>query len=205
MLLLVGLGNPGPKYEQNRHNIGFMAVDEIVRRHSFASFKAKFQGLIADGTLEGDKGLVLKPTTFMNESGRSVGEAMRFYKLSPSDVVVLHDELDLAFGKVRARAGGGLAGHNGLRSIAQYIGPDFRRVRIGIGHPGDKTRVHGHVLSDFSKSEIDMAMKLVDGIADAAPLLSKGDADAFMSRVALMVNPPKHNPKPENKPTKSED
>ena len=205
MLLLVGLGNPGPKYEQNRHNIGFMAVDEIVRRHSFASFKAKFQGLIADGTLEGDKGLVLKPTTFMNESGRSVGEAMRFYKLSPSDVVVLHDELDLAFGKVRARAGGGLAGHNGLRSIAQYIGPDFRRVRIGIGHPGDKRRVHGHVLSDFSKSEIDMAMKLVDGIADAAPLLSKGDADAFMSRVALMVNPPKHNPKPENKPTKSED
>ena len=205
MLLLVGLGNPGPKYEQNRHNIGFMAVDEIVRRHSFASFKAKFQGLIADGTLEGDKGLALKPTTFMNESGRSVGEAMRFYKLSPNDVVVLHDELDLAFGKVRARAGGGLAGHNGLRSIAQYIGPDFRRVRIGIGHPGDKRRVHGHVLSDFSKSEIDMAMKLVDGIADAAPLLSKGDADAFMSRVALMVNPPKHNPKPENKPTKSED
>jgi len=205
MLLLVGLGNPGPKYEQNRHNIGFMAVDEIVRRHSFASFKAKFQGLIAYGTLEGDKGLVLKPTTFMNESGRSVGEAMRFYKLSPNDVVVLHDELDLAFGKVRARAGGGLAGHNGLRSIAQYIGPDFRRVRIGIGHPGDKRRVHGHVLSDFSKSEIDMAMKLVDGIADAAPLLSKGDADAFMSRVALMVNPPKHNPKPENKPTKSED
>ena len=205
MLLLVGLGNPGPKYEQNRHNIGFMAVDEIVRRHSFASFKAKFQGLIAYGTLEGDKGLVLKPTTFMNESGRSVGEAMRFYKLSPNDVVVLHDELDLAFGKVRARAGGGLAGHNGLRSIAQYIGPDFRRVRIGIGHPGDKRRVHGHVLSDFSKSEIDMAMKLVDGIADAAPLLSKGDADAFMSRVALMVNPPKYNPKPENKPTKSED
>ena len=205
MLLLVGLGNPGPKYEQNRHNIGFMAVDEIVRRHSFASFKAKFQGLIADGTLEGDKGLALKPTTFMNESGRSVGEAMRFYKLSPGDVVVLHDELDLAFGKVRARVGGGLAGHNGLRSIAQYIGPDFRRVRIGIGHPGDKTRVHGHVLSDFPKSEIDMAMKLVDGIADAAPLLSKGDADAFMSRVALMVNPTKYNPKQENKPTKSED
>ena len=205
MLLLVGLGNPGPKYEQNRHNIGFMAVDEIVRRHSFSPFKAKFQGLIADGTLEGDKGLALKPTTFMNESGRSVGEAMRFYKLSPGDVVVLHDELDLAFGKVRARAGGGLAGHNGLRSIAQYIGPDFRRVRIGIGHPGDKARVHSHVLSDFSKSEIDLAMKLVDVIADAAPLLSKGNAGAFMSRVALMVNPPKQNPKPENKPTKSED
>ena len=205
MLLLVGLGNPGPKYEQNRHNIGFMAVDEIVRRHSFSPFKAKFQGLIADGTLEGVKSLALKPTTFMNESGRSVGEAMRFYKLTPGDVVVLHDELDLAFGKVRARAGGGLAGHNGLRSIAQYIGPDFRRVRIGIGHPGDKARVHSHVLSDFSKSEIDMAMKLVDGIADAAPLLSKGNAGAFMSRVALMVNPPKQNPKPENKPTKSED
>jgi peptidyl-tRNA hydrolase, PTH1 family len=205
MLLLVGLGNPGPKYEQNRHNIGFMAVDEIVRRHSFTPFKAKFQGLIADGALEGDKGLALKPTTFMNESGRSVGEAMRFYKLTPGDVVVLHDELDLAFGKVRARVGGGLAGHNGLRSIAQYIGPDFRRVRIGIGHPGDKTRVHGHVLSDFSKSEIDLAMKLVDSIADAAPLLSKGDVDAFMSRVALMVNPPKHTSKPEKKPTKSED
>jgi PTH1 family peptidyl-tRNA hydrolase len=205
MLLLVGLGNPGPKYEQNRHNIGFMAVDEIVRRHSFSPFKAKFQGLIADGTLEGVKSLALKPTTFMNESGRSVGEAMRFYKLTPGDVVVLHDELDLAFGKVRARAGGGLAGHNGLRSIAQYIGPDFRRVRIGIGHPGDKARVHSHVLSDFSKSEIDLAMKLVDVIADAAPLLSKGNAGAFMSRVALMVNPPKQNPKPENKPTKSED
>lgn len=205
MLLLVGLGNPGPKYERNRHNIGFMAVDEIVRRHSFAPFKAKFQGLIADGTLESDKALALKPTTFMNESGRSVGEAMRFYKLTPSDVVVLHDELDLAFGKVRARTGGGLAGHNGLRSIAQHIGSDFQRVRIGIGHPGDKARVHGHVLSDFSKSEIDLAMTLVDGIADAAPLLSKGDEGAFMSRVALAVNPPKHNPKPENKPAKSED
>ena len=204
MLLLVGLGNPGPKYEQNRHNIGFMAVDEIVRRHSFASFKAKFQGLIAYGTLEGDKGLVLKPTTFMNESGRSVGEAMRFYKLSPNDVVVLHDELDLAFGKVRARAGGGLAGHNGLRSIAQYIGPDFRRVRIGIGHPGDKRRVHGHVLSDFSKSEFDVVKRLVDGIADAMPLLSKGDAGAFMSRVTLVVNPPNHKPKLKNKTVNTE-
>ncbi|MDB3954156.1 aminoacyl-tRNA hydrolase [Alphaproteobacteria bacterium] len=205
MLLLVGLGNPGPKYEQNRHNIGFMAVDEIVRSPPFLfSISSKISGL-NDGTLEGVKSLALKPTTFMNESGRSVGEAMRFYKLTPGDVVVLHDELDLAFGKVRARAGGGLAGHNGLRSIAQYIGPDFRRVRIGIGHPGDKARVHSHVLSDFSKSEIDLAMKLVDVIADAAPLLSKGNAGAFMSRVALMVNPPKQNPKPENKPTKSED
>ena len=165
MLLLVGLGNPGPKYEKNRHNIGFRAVDEIVRRYSFSPFKAKFQGLIADGTLESAKGLVLKPATFMNESGRSVGEAMRFYKLVPGDVIVLHDELDLALGKVRARAGGGLAGHNGLRSIAQHIGPDFQRIRIGIGHPGDKARVHGHVLSDFSKSEIDVVMRLVDGLS----------------------------------------
>jgi PTH1 family peptidyl-tRNA hydrolase len=205
MLLLVGLGNPGPKYEQNRHNIGFMAADEIVRRHSFGAFKAKFQGLIAEGTLGSEKTLMLKPTTFMNESGRSVGEAMRFYKLEPSNVMVLHDELDLAFGKLRVKAGGGVAGHNGLRSIAQHIGPDFGRVRIGIGHPGSKERVHGHVLSDFSKTERDIAADLVDAIAEAAPLLAKGDDGAFMSKVALALNPPKHNPKPDNKPDKSED
>ncbi|MBL24398.1 MAG: aminoacyl-tRNA hydrolase [Rhodospirillaceae bacterium] len=196
MLLLVGLGNPGPKYEQNRHNIGFMAVDEIVRRHSFTAHKAKFQGLIADGSIDGNKALVLKPTTFMNDSGQSVGEAMRFYKLTPADVIVFHDELDLAFGKLRVRTGGGLAGHNGLRSINQHIGPDFGRVRIGIGHPGDKDRVHGHVLSDFSKAEREDATQMVEAIGEAAPLLVAGDEGAFMSKVALTLNPPEHNPKP---------
>lgn len=200
MLLLVGLGNPGPKYEQNRHNIGFMAVDEIVRRHSFTAYKAKFQGLIADGSIGGEKVLALKPTTFMNESGQSVGEAMRFYKLTPGDVIVFHDELDLAFGKLRVRTGGGLAGHNGLRSINQHIGPEFGRVRIGIGHPGDKDRVHGHVLSDFSKAERDRAAIMVEAIGDAASLLVAGDEGAFMSKVALALNPPKHNPKPDDMP-----
>jgi PTH1 family peptidyl-tRNA hydrolase len=198
MLLLVGLGNPGPKYENNRHNIGFMAVDEIVRRHSFSPFKAKFQGLIAEGSLGSEKALALKPTTFMNESGRSVGEAMRFYKLEPADVVVFHDELDLAFGKIRCKTGGGLAGHNGLRSIAAHLGPDFVRVRIGIGHPGSKERVHGHVLSDFAKSERADAEKLVDAIAEATPLLAQQDESGFMSKVALILNPPTHNPKPDD-------
>ncbi len=191
MLLLVGLGNPGPRYEHNRHNVGFMAVDAIVRRHSFQSGRARFQAVCAEGLIDGRKTLAMLPTTFMNESGRAVGEAVRFFKLDPSQVVVLHDELDLAFGKIRAKRGGGHAGHNGLRSIDHHIGPDFWRIRIGIGHPGDKERVHGHVLSDFAKAEGPMLERIIDAIADAAPLIAKDDFNGFMTRVALLVNPPK--------------
>lgn len=194
MLLLVGLGNPGPKYEKNRHNIGFMAVDEIVRRHSFGAWRSRFQGLAAEGRIAGEKVLALKPTTYMNESGRAVGEAVRFYKLAPADVIVIYDELDLKPGKIRAKQGGGLAGHNGLRSIDAHIGSDFRRVRVGIGHPGDKRRVHGHVLSDFAKAELPLIERVIDAIADAIPLLVGGDDGSFMSRTALLVFPPPPKP-----------
>ena len=196
MFLLVGLGNPGPKYQAMRHNVGFMAADAIARRHGFAAWRSRFQGLAAEGTIGGEKVLALKPLTFMNESGRSVGEAMRFFKITPADVVVLHDELDLAPGKLRMKTGGGVAGHNGLRSIAQHIGPDFRRVRIGIGHPGDRERVLGYVLHDFAKAERAWLDPLLDAIADAAPLMAAGDDPGFASRVALILNPPKKNPRP---------
>lgn len=198
MLLLVGLGNPGPKYEKNRHNIGFMAVDEVVRRHSFGPYRARFQSLTAEGSLSGEKILAMKPTTFMNESGRAVGEAMRYFKLTPDDVVVIHDELDLAAGKIRVKQGGGLAGHNGLRSIDAHIGKAFHRVRVGIGHPGDKNRVHGYVLSDFAKAEMPMFEKLVDAMAVSAEALGAREYDAFMTKVALILKPPR--PKPERKP-----
>ncbi len=205
MLLLVGLGNPGPKYEKNRHNIGFMAVDEIVRRHSFGPWRARFQGLTAEGRIADEKVLALKPSTFMNDSGRAVGEAMRFYKLAPSDVIVVYDELDLVPGKVRTRQGGGLAGHNGLRSIDAHIGNDFRRVRVGIGHPGDKRRVQGHVLSDFAKAERPVIERVIDAIADAIPILVAGDDGAFMSRVALTVFPPPPKPPREDDPAPPRD
>ena len=202
MLLLVGLGNPGPKYENNRHNIGFMAVDAIVRRHSFQQDRARFQALCAEGTIAGRKTLAMKPTTFMNESGRAVGEAVRFFKLEPEQVVVIHDEIDLALGKVRAKRGGGHAGHNGLRSITQHIGADFWRVRIGIGHPGEKERVHGHVLGDFAKADRPTVDRIVDAVCDAAPLIAKEDFNGFMTRVALLINPPK--PKSPPAPEKGE-
>ncbi|MBX3496331.1 MAG: aminoacyl-tRNA hydrolase [Parvibaculum sp.] len=190
MILLVGLGNPGEKYARNRHNIGFMAADAIVRRHSFAAPRARFQGLVSEGTLDGEKAIVLKPTTYMNESGRAVGEAMRFYKIEPADVIVFHDELDLAPAKLRIKTGGGAAGHNGIRSIAAHIGPDFRRVRIGIGHPGEKDRVLGAVLGDFSKAEMkDWVEPLIDAIADAAPLLAEGKDATFANKVHLALNP----------------
>jgi PTH1 family peptidyl-tRNA hydrolase len=205
MLLLVGLGNPGPKYERNRHNIGFMAVDAIVRRHSFQPGRARFQSVCAEGLIADRKTLAMKPTTFMNESGRAVGEAVRFFKLEPHQVVVLHDELDLAFGKVRAKLGGGHAGHNGLRSIDQHIGPDFWRIRIGIGHPGDKERVHGHVLSDFAKADGQMLERILDAIVDAAPLIAKEDFNGFMTRVALLVNPPKPKKPPQTEKNEDSD
>ena len=189
MLLLVGLGNPGPKYERNRHNLGFMAVDEVVRRHSFGPYRARFQALAAEGALGGEKVLAIKPTTFVNESGRAIGEALRFYKLSSDSVVVMHDELDLRHTKVRAKLDGGHAGHNGLRSIDAHIGKEYWRIRLGIGHPGDKAEVHSHVLSDFSKAELAEVARLIDAAAEAAPLLGSRDFNGFMTKVALILNP----------------
>ncbi len=192
MLLLVGLGNPGPEHEKNRHNIGFMAVDEIVRRHSFGAWRARFHALVAEGRLADRKVLAMKPTTFMNESGRAVAEAVRWYKLAPGDVLVIHDELDLTLGKVRLKYGGGHAGHNGLRSIIAHIGSDFARLRLGIGHPGRKDKVHGYVLSDFAKPERPAVRRLVEAIAEAAPMLvDAGQHNAFMTRIALVMKPPR--------------
>lgn len=191
MLLLVGLGNPGSGYAKNRHNIGFMAVDEIVRRHNFGPYRSKFQGQIADGTIAGEKVLILKPETYMNLSGQSVAAAARFHKIPVQDILVLHDELDLPPGKLRVKRGGGAGGHNGLKSIDSHLGQDYRRVRLGIGHPGDKDRVAGYVLQDFAKAEEAWLTGLLDAVADAMPLLVKGDEAGFMNRVSLLVAPPK--------------
>jgi len=200
MLLLAGLGNPGSRYANNRHNIGFMAVDEIVRRHSFSPWRSRFQADCAEGFLDGEKVLVLKPQTYMNESGRSVGEALRFFKLAPEDVVVLYDEIDLAPGKLRVKQGGGTGGHNGIRSLEAHIGKEFWRVRLGVGHPGHKDLVHGHVLSDFAKSDKPWVEKLLDAVASEIAALVEGDAPRFMSRVAELTAPPRpKNPKPEPK------
>ncbi|TIP91688.1 MAG: aminoacyl-tRNA hydrolase [Mesorhizobium sp.] len=187
MLLFAGLGNPGAKYANNRHNVGFMAADAIARRHSFSPWSKKFQGLIAEGTLAGEKVLLIKPQTFMNLSGQSVGEALRFYKLDASALSVFYDEIDLAAGKVRIKVGGGSGGHNGIRSLDQHVGKDFRRVRIGVGHPGAKAMVHGHVLGDFAKTDREWLDVLLDTIAEAAGLLAKGDDNSFMNRVTLAL------------------
>ena len=188
MLVIAGLGNPGPKYAANRHNIGFMAADAIVRRHSsFGPWQNKFNAEISEGRLEGDKVLVIKPLTFMNNSGQAVGEALRFYKLGPQDLIVLYDELDLAPGKVRIKTGGGSGGHNGIKSIDAHCGKDYRRVRLGIGHPGAKERVHGHVLGDFAKADQAWLDPLLDTIADNAGLLAKGEDSSFMNKIALAV------------------
>ena len=193
MQILVGLGNPGAKYEKNRHNIGFMAVDEIANAHGFAPWRSKFQGQMTEGRLGSQKVILLKPETFMNLSGQSVGEAMRFYKLSAADVIVFHDELDLAPGKCRVKTGGGHAGHNGLRSIHQHIGEAYHRVRLGIGHPGHKDRVAGYVLSDFAKSEQGWLDDVIRGIGTGAPKLADGDWGGFMNAVAL-ARPQKEKP-----------
>lgn len=190
MRLLVGLGNPGGKYARNRHNVGYMAVDAIARAHGFGPWRGKFQGQIAEGRLGSEKVLLLKPETYMNLSGDSVRAAAAFYKLAPADIVVFHDELDLAPGKVRVKLGGGTAGHNGLRSIGAHLGPDFLRVRLGIGHPGHKDRVTPHVLGDFSKADEDWLADLLDGIADGAPALAEGDHAGFLNRIALRRAPP---------------
>mgnify|MGYP000173617027 CR=1 FL=1 len=190
MKLFVGLGNPGTKYARNRHNIGFMAVDGIIRRHSFSPERQKFQALMCDGLMGGEKVVALKPQTYMNESGQSVGEAMRFFKLEPKDVIVFYDELDLAPGKIRVKLGGGAAGHNGIRSIASHIGPEFRRVRIGIGHPGHKDAVMPYVLGDFSKAQhADWLDAMLDAIADAAPMLAEGKDATFANKVHLAIHP----------------
>ncbi len=191
MRLLVGLGNPGSDYARNRHNIGFMAVDEIVHRHSFAPFRSKFQGVLSEGQLAGQKVLILKPTTYMNESGRSVHAAMAFYKIPLQDIIVFHDEMDLAAAKIRIKTGGGHAGHNGIRSIQSHIGAGFKRVRIGVGHPGAKDKVVGHVLKDFSKADQQWVDKLVDAIGDNAGLVVAGDDSGFMSKISLAINPPR--------------
>jgi peptidyl-tRNA hydrolase, PTH1 family len=197
MFLFVGLGNPGTKYQHNRHNVGFMAVDEIVRRHSFSSWRKKFQAEVSDGVIDGEKILVMKPQTYMNESGRAVGEAVRFHDIPLTQVYVFYDELDLEPGKVRVKLGGGAAGHNGIRSTAAHLGPDFKRVRIGIGHPGVQDMVMPHVLGDFSKADGEWLSKLLPGMADEVPLLVDGKDEKFQSKVALILNPPRPSaPKP---------
>jgi PTH1 family peptidyl-tRNA hydrolase len=187
MLLFVGLGNPGAKYAQNRHNIGFMAVDEIARRHGFSPWRRRFQGETSEGSLDGARVILLRPTTFMNDSGRAVQEAANFFKLGVGEVTVFQDELELPPAKVRVKVGGGIAGHNGLRSISSHIGNDYRRVRLGIGHPGVKELVHGYVLSDFAKSDRPWVEALCEAVADNAALLAVGRDSAFQNKVHLAL------------------
>ncbi|MCK0172305.1 aminoacyl-tRNA hydrolase [Aliiroseovarius sp. S1123] len=191
MKLFVGLGNPGAKYAGNRHNIGFMAVERIAEDHRFAPWRGKFQGSVSEGKLGSEKVILLRPETFMNLSGQSVGEAMRFYKLTPDDVIVFHDELDLAPGKCRVKTGGGHAGHNGLRSIHAHIGADYHRVRMGIGHPGNKAAVAGFVLRDFAKADQEWLDDVLRGCADGAADLAAGDNGKFMNAIGRRVNPPR--------------
>jgi PTH1 family peptidyl-tRNA hydrolase len=188
MLLFVGLGNPGAKHAGNRHNVGFMVLETIAKRHGFPPWRRRFQGVASEAPLGGERVQLLLPGTFMNESGRAVTEAMHFYKLGLSDVVVFHDELDLPPGKVRVKTGGGVAGHNGLRSITAHVGNDYRRVRIGIGHPGVKEMVHGYVLSDFSKADRAWVEALTDIVADNAELLARGQDASFQNKVHLAMD-----------------
>jgi PTH1 family peptidyl-tRNA hydrolase len=190
MALLVGLGNPGPTYAKHRHNVGFMAVDEIVRRHGFAPWRKNFEGAVSEGKIGTSKVVALKPQTYMNDSGRSVQAAQRFYKIEPDRVIVFYDELDLLPGKVRVKRGGGSGGHNGIRSLDAHLGADYWRVRIGIGHPGHKDLVSGYVLHDFAKADAAWLAPVLDAIAAEAPRLVAGDEAGFMSRVAHAVNPP---------------
>lgn len=191
MQLIVGLGNPGGKYAANRHNIGFMAVDRLAEYYRFPGWRKGFQAEIAEGTIAGERVMLMKPQTYMNESGRAVGEAARFHKIEPTEIIVLHDELDLPPGKVRMKAGGGHGGHNGLRSITAHIGDSYRRMRLGIGHPGVKELVHAHVLGDFAKADRDWLDKLFDTLADNAEWLVKGEDATFANRVHLAIEPKK--------------
>ena len=199
MLILAGLGNPGPKYANNRHNIGFMAIDAIARRWSFGPARAKFQSVAMEGSIDTPQGMVkallLKPQTFMNESGRAIGEAMRFYKAAPADVIVFYDEIDLAPGRFRMKTGGGAAGHNGVRSTISQIGADFRRARMGVDHPGQKELVHGWVLSDFYKADQKWVQDLCEACADALPFLAVGDDERYQAEVMRLAPAPKFSPR----------
>jgi len=196
MLLLVGLGNPGPSYAKNRHNIGFMAVDSIVRRHGFSAWRKRFQGETAEGALGRERVLALKPQTFMNESGRSVGEAMRFFSLTPDDVIVLHDEIDLPPAKLRVKTGGGSAGNNGIRSIDAHIGNEYHRVRLGVGKLEARGTARIHVLADFNKTDRHWLDPLMEAVAKNAPLLAARDFTTFQNRVHLALNPEPEKPSP---------
>ncbi|HUO01852.1 MAG TPA: aminoacyl-tRNA hydrolase [Rhizomicrobium sp.] len=199
-LLIAGLGNPGERYARNRHNAGFIVADEIHAHYRFGPWKAKFEAFLSEGTLAGRKVYLLKPQTYMNNSGVSVGAALRFFKLPLAALVVIHDEIDLAAGKIKVKTGGGDAGQNGLRSITATLGADYRRVRVGVGHPGEKSLVAAHVLQNFSKEDIDWLRPLVMAMVEAAPLLAKDDDTAFMSKVALLTKPKtEKQPKPETK------
>jgi PTH1 family peptidyl-tRNA hydrolase len=210
MLIFAGLGNPGAQYAHNRHNVGFMAADALHRRHSFSPWTKKFQALVSDGVIGGEKVLLMKPQTFMNLSGQSVGEALRFYKLAPGALTVFYDEIDLAAGKLRVKTGGGSGGHNGIRSLDQHVGNPYRRVRIGVGHPGIKEMVHGHVLGDFAKTDREWLDVLLDAIADDAALLVAGDDNGFMNRVTLTLRDKLRptgdddTPPPKQKPAKAQ-
>ena len=198
MLLIAGLGNPGAKYQANRHNIGFMAADAIHRRHNFSPWSKKFRAEIAEGEIAGQKVLLIKPQTFMNLSGESVGEAMRFYKLAPADLVVVYDELDLPAGKARLKTGGGHGGHNGIKSIDAHCGKEYRRLRLGIGHPGAKELVHNHVLGDFAKADKSWLEPLLDTLADHVDMLVRGEDSQLMNKMALALG---GKPEPETAAT----
>ena len=199
MLLIAGLGNPGATYAKNRHNIGFMAVDEIARRWGFGPFRSKFAGFASEGAIETATGpvkaLILKPQTYYNESGRAVSEALKFYKIDTADLIVFYDEIDLAPGRFRMKAGGGAAGNNGVRSIAASVGPYFRRARLGTGHPGDKELVHGHVLSDFHKADLKWVEPLIEACAEAAPLLAAGEDEKYQTEVMRLAPAEKADPR----------
>ena len=204
MIILAGLGNPGAQHAGNRHNIGFMAVDAIHRRHSFSPWSKKFKGLIAEGEIAGEKVLLIKPQTFMNLSGESVGEAMRFYKLGPESLVAIYDELDLLPGKARIKTGGGHGGHNGIKSLDAHCGREYRRLRLGIGHPGSKERVHGHVLGDFAKIDQIWLQPLLEALADNAAMLVKAEDSQLLNKLALSTGakPEEEKPATAAKPSK---
>lgn len=204
MIIIAGLGNPGAQYEKNRHNIGFMAADAIARRWGFGPERAKFQSRIAEGAVPTAAGsvkvLLIKPQTYMNESGRAVGEAARFHKIPPADIIVFHDEIDLAPGRFRMKTGGGAAGQNGVRSLISHLGPDFRRARMGIGHPGDPARVHGHVLGDFHKADQPWLEAMLDACADALPFALAGDDSRYQAEVLRLAPAPKFSPRQAGRP-----
>jgi peptidyl-tRNA hydrolase, PTH1 family len=194
MRLVVGLGNPGPGYAGHRHNLGAMAADAIHRRHGFGPWRARFQSLASEGQVDGARLLLLKPQTYMNLSGEAVAAACRFYKIEPGDVIVIYDEIDLKPGQIRVKCGGGAGGHNGIRSIDAHLGPDYWRVRLGIGHPGAPELVHTYVLQDFNKSDRDWVEKLTQAVADALPLLAAGDPGRFQNKVVVLTQPPRPKP-----------